>query len=138
MTHLRATSIRQRGAALVTAIFLLVVVAGLGAFAVQTSMGQQQSTESMLSNARAEAAAAAGLQYAAARLLATQDCARLDLAFALIHDFNVRIANCAPVAPIPIVAGVPRNIFVVRVEASRGVYGRPGYVARTATGRITL
>jgi MSHA biogenesis protein MshP len=129
---------RQRGAALVTAIFLLVVVASLGAFAVQISMGQQQTTDSLVSNARAEAAAAAGLQYAAARLLATQDCGRLDPAFALIHDFTITIAGCAAVTPAPVVAGVPQNIFVVQVTASRGVYGRPGFVSRSTTGRITL
>lgn len=53
----------QRGFSLVTAIFLLVVIAALGAFAVTISTTQQQSAALDLLGARAYQAARAGIEW---------------------------------------------------------------------------
>jgi MSHA biogenesis protein MshP len=55
----------QRGFSLVTAIFLLVVIAALGTFAVTLSTTQQQSAALDVMGARAYQAARAGIEWAA-------------------------------------------------------------------------
>ncbi len=55
----------QKGFSLVSAIFLLVVVAALGAFAVTISTSQQQSQSMDLMGSRAYQAARAGIEWAA-------------------------------------------------------------------------
>jgi len=57
--------IRERGFSLVSAIFLLVVVAALGAFALTISTTQQQSQALDVMGSRAYQAARAGIEWAA-------------------------------------------------------------------------
>jgi len=56
---------RVRGFSLVSAIFLLVVIAALGTFAVTLSTSQQQSAALDVMGARAYQAARAGIEWAA-------------------------------------------------------------------------
>ncbi len=58
-------NLRQKGFSLVSAIFLLVVVAALGAFAVTISTTQHQSQALDVMGARAYQAARAGIEWAA-------------------------------------------------------------------------
>lgn len=129
---------RSRGFALIAALFLLVVVAALGTFAVQTNMGQQGGADLELAGMRADAALEAGVQYAAARVLAA-GCAGLPAAgnrINLAQNFTVSFDNCqqlpSPVANTPTV-----NVFSLRATASRGAYGSPEFVSRQRTVRIT-
>lgn len=55
----------QRGVSLITAIFLLVVIAALGVFAVTLSTTQNQSQTMDVMGARAYQAALAGVEWAA-------------------------------------------------------------------------
>lgn len=55
----------QRGFSLISAIFLLVVIAALGAFAVTLSTAQHQSAAMDVRGARAYQAARAGIEWAA-------------------------------------------------------------------------
>ncbi len=55
----------QQGFSLVSAIFLLVVIAALGTFAVTLSTSQQQSAALDVMGARAYQAARAGIEWAA-------------------------------------------------------------------------
>ena len=55
----------QRGFSLISAIFLLVVIAALGAFAVTLSTAQHQSAAMDVMGARAYQAARAGIEWAA-------------------------------------------------------------------------
>lgn len=59
----------QRGFSLVTAIFLLVVIAALGAFAVTISTTQQQSAALDVLGARAYQAARAGIEWGAFQII---------------------------------------------------------------------
>lgn len=59
----------QRGFSLVTAIFLLVVIAALGAFAVTISTTQQQSAALDVLGTRAYHAARAGIDWGAYRII---------------------------------------------------------------------
>ncbi|BBI98650.1 hypothetical protein FGKAn22_03430 [Ferrigenium kumadai] len=58
-------SLRQKGFSLVSAIFLLVVIAALGTFAVTLSVTQNQSQAMDVMGARAYQAALAGVEWAA-------------------------------------------------------------------------
>lgn len=55
----------QRGFSLITAIFLLVVIAALGTFAVTLSTTQQQNSSADVMGVRAYQAARAGIEWAA-------------------------------------------------------------------------
>lgn len=59
----------QRGFSLVSAIFLLVVIAALGTFAVTLSTTQQQSSALDVMGARAYQAARAGIEWGAYQVL---------------------------------------------------------------------
>jgi MSHA biogenesis protein MshP len=127
---------REHGFALVAAIFLMVVLAGLGAFAVRTAMSQQFATNLDLDSARAEAAVQAGMEYAALRLTPPNGCASLSAPFGVADGFTVRIDNCVQQNPAPIVNGVALSVFTVDITAFRGVYGTPEFVSRTKSARI--
>ena len=63
------TDKKQRGFSLVSAIFLLVVIAALGTFAVTLSTTQQQSSALDVMGARAYQAAQAGIEWGAFQVL---------------------------------------------------------------------
>lgn len=67
---MRQTATNQRGAALVSAIFLLVVLAALGAYMVTVSGVQQTTVNRALINARTHYAARAGLEWGIHRAVA--------------------------------------------------------------------
>jgi MSHA biogenesis protein MshP len=125
---------QQRGMALVGAIFLLVVLAALGAFAVQINMTQGHSAELELQQARAQAAVDTGIEYAAARLLASgaDNCANLAPLVNLPGGFAVAYNGCTYVQYT--INGVAVHVHTVDVVTSSGVYGTPDFVFRQALG----
>jgi MSHA biogenesis protein MshP len=137
MRHQVAFPARQSGFALVAAIFLLVIVAALGAFAVRTTVSQQSATDLQLLSARAQAAAESGIDAAAARLQAVGNCAGLSAPFPTPDGFTVSYALCAAAAPVVVGAGTVTT-FTVRVTAASGTYGAPDFVSRTITARIAI
>lgn len=64
----------QKGFSLITAIFLLVVIAALGTFAVTLSTTQQQSAALDVMGARAYQAARAGIEWGAFQALRNGVC----------------------------------------------------------------
>lgn len=129
---------RQRGFALVSAVFLLVVIAALGTFAVRVNANQQHSADLDLAMLRADAAAQSGIQYAAARLQATNSCNQgvAGQSLPLPQGYNVILA-CASPNPPQVVNSVQVNVFFVTAIATRGQYGSPDFVSRQRTARIT-
>jgi MSHA biogenesis protein MshP len=129
---------RQRGFALVSAVFLLVVIAALGAFAVRINTNQQHGADLDLAMVRAEAAAQSGIQYAAARLLVPNSCnPGIDgQSLPLPQGYNV-ILQCNPLVGVQVVNTVATNVFLVTATATRGQYGSPEFVSRQRTARIT-
>jgi MSHA biogenesis protein MshP len=125
----------QSGFALIGALFVLVVLAALGAFAVRMSMTQQHGADLDLQGLRAEAALNSGLEYAAARLLAPgANCGNL-ANLANLLGYAVTFDACARVQYV--VNGVTVNIYTVTLTSSRGAYGTPEFVARTTTFRVS-
>jgi MSHA biogenesis protein MshP len=133
------TARRERGFALIGALFLLVVLAALGAFAVRISMTQRHASTLELQELRAQAALQAGIEYAAARLTPGGLCNRVQNIPAanlnLPGNFTVTFINCVR-------QGYNGNtVFVYtfqEIVATSGVYGTPEYVRRSARNvRIT-
>ena len=121
----------QRGAALISVIFLIIVVAALGAFAVRTGGDYQQQANLSLQEMRVAAAAYSGVEVAANRLSSGNACpANLPIAGqAGMAGIQVTI-QCTP----PLAA--PDTVVQIDVAASYSVFGSPDYVQRRMTRRV--
>ncbi len=136
----------QRGFSLVSAIFLLVVIAALGTFAVTLSTTQHQSAALDVMGSRAYQASRAGIEWAAFQITqssvpvvgsgvaaACQDGTPLPLQPALpagtqLSAFSVNVACSA----VQYVDGASGWLYQVSsVAATQGLAaGNPGYVER--------
>jgi MSHA biogenesis protein MshP len=127
---------RQRGSALLVALFLLIVVAGLGAMAIRIGATQQQVSNLTLIEARANAAAYSALEYGTYMIK------------------NGGAANCTTLpVPIPATAGALNGYAVVlrctrlatdagdvydlTGSATHSVYGNPDFVQRSRSRRVS-
>jgi len=128
----------EQGFALIGALFLLVVLAALGAFAVRINMTQGHTSALELQEARAQAALQAGIEYAAARLQGGGLCNRVSTIPALPGNFAVTFTNCVQQGPYTINTTTVFIYTFQEVAATSGAYGTPDYVRRTARNvRIT-
>lgn len=110
----RHTSTRSsNGFSLVSAIFLLVVIAALGTFAVTLSTTQQQSAALDVMGARAYQAARAGVEWGAYQVLQNS---------AVAGEFS---DNCRSVPTSQVVAPLPNTLagFNVNVECTATSHG---------------
>ncbi len=96
----------QNGFSLVSAIFLLVVIAALGAFAVTLSTAQNRSQTMEISGARAYQAALAGVEWAAYNVKQSVP--------------GVQWAGC--VAGAPVVAGGNLAAYTIIVDCTPSSY----------------
>jgi len=117
----------QRGMALIAALFLIVVLAALGIFAVRIGGAQQQTVNLGLLGDRAVAAANSGIEYGIYRQLNT-GCASanatINLNQAALVGFRV-VVTCSGSGP-----------YVITASASSGAYGSPDYVFRTVARMV--
>jgi MSHA biogenesis protein MshP len=120
---------RARGFSLVAALFLIVVVAALGAFAVRIGASQQQTVNLSLLSARALAAANSGIEFGAYQALNASSCvaATLTLTEAGANGFSVAV-TCSASAHAE--SGGTVNIYRIDATATAGTYGMPDYVSR--------
>lgn len=126
---------RQRGFSLVAAVFLIVVLAAIGAFAVQVAMTQYQGANVELLEARAQAAAQTGIEYAAYVALTNSSCSNAMLSpQGALAGFVVNV-TCRPVTHL--VGAGPKTVYTLTSTASHGTYGQPDYVARRVTLDVT-
>ena len=97
----------QRGFSLVSAIFLLVVIAALGTFAVTLSTTQHQSAAMDVMGSRAYQAARAGIEWAAYHVANS--------------DSGVEWTGCAAATPAATLTGLGGTLspFTVRVNCFR-------------------
>ena len=127
---------RQRGISLVAAIFLLVVLAGLGAFAVRLGLLLHQTVSSGLLAAQAFHAARAGVGWAAHRAINTGWCASasVTLSEAGAAGFDIAV-SCTQTTHSE--GGATLDVFVISVLAERGTYGSADYVSRRLEAKVT-
>lgn len=127
---------QQCGASLVTAIFLIVVLATLGTFAVRLAVVQQQTTSAAIRATQAMLAAQSGIDWAAHRALNSGSCtpATLALTEAGANGFSVSV-TCTQSTHTE--AGATINVFSIESLAQSGVYGGPDYVSRRLHAKVT-
>ena len=127
----------SRGFALVPALFLIVVLAALGAAAIRIGSGEQQTVTMAMQQGRALAAARAGIEWGAYQALKASSCAAsttLNLSEAALAGFTV-VVTCS--TAIDASGPVPKNSYVLVANSSSGTYGQPGYVHRVVSATFT-
>ncbi len=127
------------GFALVPALFLVVVLGLLAVVGVRVGVGQQQTVTMSLMQARALAAARAGIEWGANRALdpVSSSCAAsttLNLTEAALNGFTV-VVTCASTTFT--VVTTPRHSFALNAVATSGSYGQPGYTRRVMNATFT-
>jgi MSHA biogenesis protein MshP len=137
MTSARAVRSTEAGFALVPALFLLVVLAALGLVAVRVGSGAQQAVTANLLQARALAAANAGIEWGAYSALNNLGCASsttLTLTEAALNGFSV-VVTCTATG---FAYGSGTSVaYAIKATASQGSYGQPNYVERVVSGTFT-
>ncbi len=128
---------RQRGFALVVAIFLLVVLASLGVYIVKISGVQHATVNIALLGARAFEAARTGIEWGAFRALDSGACpapTTLNLTEGALNGFDVDV-TCTTTAHTE--EGNAYDLYMIDVEARAGTYGTPDYVSRRMQASVT-
>jgi MSHA biogenesis protein MshP len=134
---------RQRGVVLVAALFMIIVLAGLGLFAIRLSASQQQSINLVLLRVRAQAAADSGVELGAYRALSAAGCVppipltttvAVGLTEAALNGFNVRVVCSHSNQPV---GTLVYDVYRLDAFAQSGTYGTPTYVARMATRTVS-
>jgi MSHA biogenesis protein MshP len=125
------TNKRQSGFSLVAAIFLLVVIAALGTFAVTLSTTQQQSAALDVLGSRAYQASRAGIEWGAYQALKNSACpASPTVLTALpntLANFSVKV-DCNSTAVLE--AGATVTMYQLTSTAKQGTVATPDYVER--------
>jgi MSHA biogenesis protein MshP len=120
------------GFSLVAVLFLIVVVAALGAFAVRIGAGQQQTVNLALLGARALSAANSGIEFGAYQALSTDSCASsnttLNLSGAGLAGFAVAVTCTLTTHVDGSASGT--NVYRIGSISTFGTYGQPDYVSR--------
>lgn len=132
---MRAVSLasNQRGFTLLTALFILVVLALLGVFMVTLSSVQSRSSLLAVQGARAYQAAQAGIEWGIAQS-AVGVCAASSTF--VVEGFSVTV-NCLA-SGVPIVEGaMSYRVYDLSAQASLGSYGSQGFVSRQVAARVT-
>lgn len=126
---------RQQGVALVAALFLLVVLATLGAVAVRLSTVQHHTVSLTLQSARAFQAAQSGIEYAAYRAL-SGSCSAASFTYAEggLNGFRVDTA-CAATSHAEGTGAT--TVYALQAFAAAGTYGTPDYVSRRMRATVT-
>ncbi len=133
----RAPATRQQGFSLVSAIFLLVVLAGLGIYAVRLNTMQQQTVTAGLRGAQAYQAARTGVAWGAYRALNAASCVAsttLNLTEGAANGFRVTV-QCTQRTHTEGTSTV--HVYVLDVKAEAGSYGGADYVSRRLQTKIT-
>lgn len=124
----------QRGFAIVSAIFLLVVLAALGAFMVTISNTQHITSAQDVQGSRAYWAARAGLEWAIASIAASPTTCPIAAAPANINGFTLTV-TCNRTSYNE--GGVAKNVFrVTSTSTAGGAVGSIGYVERSLSASV--
>lgn len=122
----------QRGFAAVTAVFLLVVLAGLGAFMLTFSNTQQVTSAQDVVGSRAYWAARAGLEWGIASTVAA--CPTSPKTLTGVNSFTV-VITCSSQA----YSEADRTVTIFRftsVASSAGTVGGVGYIERSVSASM--
>lgn len=129
---------RQRGFSIVTAIFLLVVLAGLGAAMVTLSTSQQQTLAQDVQGARAYQAARAGIEWGGYQVIKVANVCpasptTLNFAGTSLAGFTTEV-TCSVTTHTEGANTV--SVYAIQSTARYGVANTLDYVERQLTARI--
>lgn len=130
---------RERGSSIVVAIFLIVVIASLAAFAVNAGTSRQATTNLALQADRALAAARAGTEWAGYRA-SIGSCVQgsvtnFNLTQGALNGFRVTVTVTARTNHTS--AGVTYYVCDVDSFAQRGNFGAADYASRRISARFS-
>jgi len=130
----------EAGFSLVTAIFLLVVLAGLGAVMVTFFTAQQQSSTLDVAGSRAYQAARAGIEWASYQVLQNSGtCAASTTLPALggsLSSFTVTVTCTSTAYSDMSTASNTVTIYSIVSLAIQGTAGQPDYVERKVSATL--
>ena len=131
----------QRGFAAIAAIFLVVVLAALGAFMLTFSNTQQLTSAQDIQGSRAYWAARAGLEWGIGRISAVGTASAVASSTCTtatpmpIGDFSVTVGCTGFGAPYS-EGGVPKYIYQISSVASVGTAGTVGRIERSISASM--
>jgi len=126
----------QRGFAAITAVFLLVVLAALGAFMLTFSNTQQLTSAQDVQGSRAYWAARGGLEWGVSRVIATSAACPTPPAPFVIEGFTI-VINCTRQTYNE--SGGTVTIFRLGATASQGgAVGSLAYVERSVSASVEI
>lgn len=127
---------KQRGFSLIPALFLLVVLAVLGAAAVRISATQHQTVVLAMQSARAYAAAQTGIDWSAYQALVGGSCGNstLTLTEGGAAGFVVD-TSCSSTSHTEGISTT--KVYILDAFAYSGMYGTPDYVSRRIRATVT-
>ena len=123
----------QAGFSLITALFIVVILAMLGAYMAQLSSAQHTESAMAVQGQRAWYAAYSGLEWAGYRIENDGACPSVPSNFT-VEGFAVQLTQCTRHDVTE--GGASFAVFDVSLTASRGSFGSVDYVSRTL--RATL
>jgi MSHA biogenesis protein MshP len=127
---------RARGFSIVLALFVIVVVALIGAVAVRLGAGEQQTVTLRVLGDRAVEAARAGIEWGAYRALDLNSCGPGSLALTegTLNGFTVSV-TCVMTTHAQ--SNGTYHVYEIESYAEWGSYGRPDYVSRRIGARFS-
>ena len=127
---------KQSGFSLIPALFLLVVLAVLGAVAVRLSAVQHQTVVLAMQSSRAYAAAQAGIEWSAYQALVNSSCgsSTLSLTEGGLAGFAVN-TTCSSTSHTE--GSATTRVYVLEAFAYSGTYGTPDYASRRIRATVT-
>jgi MSHA biogenesis protein MshP len=130
----------QRGMSLVVAIFLIVVIASLAAFAVTAGTSTRESANLGVQADRALSAARAGTEWAAYRALVQSVCVQgtvtaFNLTQGALNGFKVTVTITARTNHLE--AGIPYFVCDVDSFAQWSKFGAADYASRRISARFS-
>ncbi|MCG8324078.1 MAG: hypothetical protein MI673_01055 [Thiotrichales bacterium] len=135
--------ISQRGVSLVTAIFLVVVVASIGAYMVTIGQTQQRTTALSVLGEHGMNAAASGLEWAIHRAVqaaaAGLNCAPGTVNFTpaapALDNFNVTVTCSVQ----NFEEGTTNyNVYSLSATAAMNAFGNPDFISRTLRASVCV
>ena len=133
----------QRGFSLVAAIFVLVILAMLGAFMVTLSVIEHATASYAVQGARAYQAAISGLEWGIQRAVSARACPASPTTYNInvtgLSGFTVTVLCAATdhIEPQSDPGPAAFHVFVITSTATFGTFGAPDYFSRSAEATVT-
>lgn len=127
-----------RGFALVSALFIIVVLSALGAFLVNLVAVQHATPAMRARAARADYAARSGMAWAVRKATTGGGCANATFSYpageGALEGYTVHV-RCAMLAH-DLGAATPTPYYVIDVSAQAGAYEGPDFVSRSLQAKV--